>query len=278
MSQPNRYAVLGHPVKHSKSPWIHQQFAAQTGHTLSYEAIELPVDGLAQSLQALRDAGLQGCNVTVPFKHQAFDLASDPTPRARLAQACNTLWFDGERVYADNTDGQGLMRDLAPHLPGPWPTLRVLLLGAGGAGAGVLGPLLEQSPREVQLINRTESRAHELCQRHAALAQRMGVVLHAAPLAGHGAAFDVMINASASSLSGAASPLDARALRGGSLAVDLMYGAAAEPFLQWAQQHQAQPRDGLGMLVEQAALSYALWHGVAPAVAPVLQQLRHQLR
>lgn len=278
MSQPNRYAVLGHPVKHSKSPWIHQQFAAQTGHTLSYEAIELPVDGLAQGLQALRDAGLQGCNVTVPFKHQAFDLASDPTPRARLAQACNTLWFDGERVYADNTDGQGLMCDLAPHLPGPWPTLRVLLLGAGGAGAGVLGPLLEQSPREVQLINRTESRAHELCQRHAALAQRMGVVLHAAPLAGHGAAFDVMINASASSLSGAASPLDARALRGGSLAVDLMYGAAAEPFLQWAQQHQAQPRDGLGMLVEQAALSYALWHGVAPAVAPVLQQLRHQLR
>ncbi len=278
MSQPNRYAVLGHPVKHSKSPWIHQQFAAQTGHTLSYEAIELPVDGLAQSLQALRDAGLQGCNVTVPFKHQAFDLASDPTPRARLAQACNTLWFDGERVYADNTDGQGLMRDLAPHLPGPWPTLRVLLLGAGGAGAGVLGPLLEQSPREVQLINRTESRAHELCQRHAALAQRMGVVLHAAPLAGHGAAFDVIINASASSLSGAASPLDARALRAGSLAVDLMYGAAAEPFLQWAQQHQAQPRDGLGMLVEQAALSYALWHGVAPAVAPVLQQLRHQLR
>jgi shikimate dehydrogenase len=278
MSQPNRYAVLGHPVKHSKSPWIHQQFAAQTGHTLSYEVIELPVDGLAQGLQTLRDTGLQGCNVTVPFKHQAFNLASDPTPRARLAQACNTLWFDGARVYADNTDGQGLMRDLAPHLPGPWPTLRVLLLGAGGAGAGVLGPLLEQGPREVQLVNRTESRAHALCQRHAALAQRMGVLLQAAPLAGHGAAFDVIINASASSLSGEASPLDARAIRAGSLAVDLMYGAASEPFLQWAQRHQAQPRDGLGMLVEQAALSYALWHGVAPTVAPVLQQLRLQLR
>ncbi|MGA0014933.1 MAG: shikimate dehydrogenase [Burkholderiaceae bacterium] len=277
MTQAQRYAVLGHPVHHSQSPWIHQQFARQTQQLMHYEAIELPLDGFVQGLHDLHAQGLQGCNVTVPFKHQAFARVQHTTPRATLAQACNTLWFEGPELHGDNTDGEGLMRDLQAHLPGPWPALRVLLVGAGGASAGVLGPLLEQGPQAVQVVNRTAERAHQLCQRHAALAQQLGVALSAGALHEHAADFDVVINASASSLAAAAVPLQPHALRPGALAVDLMYGSAALPFMQWAQRHQASARDGLGMLVQQAALSFQRWRGVAPDVAPVLQQLRQRL-
>jgi shikimate dehydrogenase len=182
-----------------------------------------------------------------------------------------------EGWLADNTDGVGLMADLQQAAGWALRGQRVLLIGAGGAAAGVLGPLLETGPAEVVLANRTVAKAEALVASHAALAQTLGVPLRDCGLTEPGKGFDVVINSSASSLGGGAVPVPASVLRPGALAVDLMYGAAAEPFLVWARQHGAVARDGLGMLVEQAAESFALWRGVRPATAPVLQMLREQI-
>jgi shikimate dehydrogenase len=274
---PARYAVLGNPVAHSRSPLIHAAFAEQTGQALVYERLLAPMDGFEATLRAFAHNAGRGCNVTVPFKFEAFSLCPRHTPRAALAQAANTLRFDSEGWLADNTDGVGLMADVQQAAGVPLRGQRVLLIGAGGAAAGVLGPLLETRPAEVVVANRTVLKAEALVAHHARLAQDQGVVLRACGLGAPGEAFDVVLNSSASSLGGAAVPVPAYVLRPGALAVDLMYGAAAEPFLAWARHHGALGRDGLGMLVEQAAESFALWRGVRPATAPVLQQLREQL-
>jgi shikimate dehydrogenase len=272
-----RYAVLGHPVAHSRSPVIHAAFAAQTGQPVQYERLLAPLDGFAATVRAFAAGGARGCNVTVPFKFEAYALCPRHTPRAALAQAANTLRFDAEGWLADNTDGIGLMNDIQVAAGVPLAGRRVLLIGAGGAAAGVLGPLLDTLPAEVVVTNRTRAKAEALVARHAALAQRLGVPLRACGLDEPGQAFDVVLNASASSLGGGEVPVPGGVLRPGTLAVDLMYGAAAEPFLAWARQHGAAARDGLGMLVEQAAESFALWRGVRPATAPVLQLLREQI-
>ncbi|MBQ0933213.1 shikimate dehydrogenase [Ideonella alba] len=277
MSSPDRYAVVGHPVEHSRSPTIHAAFAAQTGEVLTYERLLAPLDGFADTVRRFAAEGARGCNVTVPFKFEALALAARATPRATLAGAANTLRFDADGWLADNTDGIGLMRDIAQGAGRPLAGQRVLLVGAGGAGAGVLGPLLEARPAQVVLANRTPQRAEELVKRHAALAQAQGVALSASGLEAPGEAFDLVINASASSLGGAAAPVPAATLRPGALAVDLMYGAAARPFLDWARAHGAEGRDGLGMLVEQAAEAFALWRGRRPETAPVLAALRASL-
>lgn len=274
MSSPDRYAVVGHPVEHSRSPTIHAAFAAQTGEVLTYERLLAPLDGFADTVRRFAAEGARGCNVTVPFKFEALALAARATPRATLAGAANTLRFDADGWLADNTDGIGLMRDIAQGAGRPLAGQRVLLVGAGGAGAGVLGPLLEARPAQVVLANRTPQRAEELVKRHAALAQAQGVALSASGLEAPGEAFDLVINASASSLGGAAAPVPAATLRPGALAVDLMYGAAARPFLDWARAHGAEGRDGLGMLVEQAAEAFALWRGLRPPTAEVLAALR----
>lgn len=272
-----RYAVVGNPVAHSRSPVIHAAFAAQTGQAVQYERLLAPLDALVATVQAFAASGASGCNVTVPFKFEAFSLCPRRTPRAELAQAANTLRFDAEGWLADNTDGVGLMADLQQVAGWALRGQRVLVIGAGGAAAGVLGPLLEAGPAEVVLANRTVAKAVALVACHTGLAHTLGVPLRACGLATPGVAFDVVINASASSLGGEALPVPASVLRPGALAVDLMYGAAAEPFLAWARSHGAVTRDGLGMLVEQAAESFALWRGVRPATAPVLQMLRAQL-
>lgn len=272
-----RYAVLGNPVAHSRSPLIHAAFAEQTGQRLQYERLLAPLDGFAATVRAFAASGGLGCNVTVPFKFEAFSLCPRHTPRAALAQAANTMRFDDEGWLADNTDGVGLMADIQVAAGVPLRRQRVLLVGAGGAAAGVLGPLLEAQPAEVVVANRTLTKAESLVARHAALAQGLGVPLRASGLASTGKGFDVVLNASASSLGGGELPVPASVLRGGTLAVDLMYGAAAEPFLAWARSHAAVARDGLGMLVEQAAESFALWRGVRPATAPVVRMLREQL-
>jgi shikimate dehydrogenase len=273
----DRYAVIGNPVEHSRSPGIHAQFAAQTGASLRYEKLLSPLDGFAATVKAFATGGARGCNVTVPFKFEAYQLAPRRSPRARWAEAANVLRFDAQGWWADNTDGIGLVRDIVRNAGVALAGRRVLLVGAGGAGAGVLGPLLEAGPAELVLVNRSADKAEALAGRHGPLARDHGVALHAGGLQGCGTAFDAVINASSSSLAGAQVPVSPEVLRPGTLAVDLMYGSAARAFLAWATAHGAIGRDGLGMLVEQAAEAFQVWRGVMPDTAPVLAALRQSV-
>ena len=274
MTAPDRYAVLGNPVAHSQSPFIHAEFARQTGQHLEYTRVLCAMHGFADAVQAFAASGARGCNITVPFKFEAAALARQVTPRAALAQAANLLRFDDGGWLADNTDGIGLVRDLQHNAGVALQGQRLLLVGAGGAAAGVLGPLLEARPAQLHVANRTPAKATALAQRHAALAERHGVALSAGGLDDAGEAYDVVLNSSASSLGGVAAPVHGRVLGRGALAVDLMYGAAARPFMAWAEGLGALPRDGLGMLVEQAAEAFLIWRGVRPPSAQVLAELR----
>lgn len=275
--QPDRYAVLGNPVAHSKSPFIHARFAEQTGQAIDYGRVLCPLDGFVPAVNQFVAEGGRGCNITVPFKLQAPALATQVSERAALAGAANVLRFDAGGWSADNTDGVGLIRDIQQGAGFSLAGRSVLLVGAGGAGAGVLGPLLQARPQRVVLANRTRATAEALAQRHAGLAHANGCELSASGLDEAGTGFQLLINASASSLQGAGSPVAASTLAPGALVVDLMYGPAAEPFLAWAREHGAHTRDGLGMLVEQAAEAFLFWRGVRPETAPVLRALRAEL-
>lgn len=273
----DRYAVIGNPIAHSKSPAIHAAFAAQTGQTLSYEAILGPLDAFADTVRAFRDAGGRGMNVTVPFKLEAFALADRHSPRAQAAGAVNTLAFAADGIYGDNTDGAGLVRDLTHNLGCPLAGRRILLLGAGGAARGALLPLLAAGPAALTLANRTVARAEALAAdfaQHAATGH-----LDASSFAAlAGRRFDLVINATAASLADQAPPLPAGLYAPGALAYDMMYGRGDTPFLAAARADgAARLSDGLGMLVEQAAESFLLWRGVRPDTAPVLAELRRQL-
>jgi shikimate dehydrogenase len=274
----DQYCVLGNPVEHSKSPWIHARFAQLTGQDLEYGKRLVPQDGFVAGLQAFRAAGGKGCNITVPFKFEAAPLATMLTARARLAQACNTLRFDGDHeVFADNTDGIGLVSDIQGNAGVAIGGRELLLIGAGGAAAGVLGPLIEAKPKRIVVANRTAGKARSLVERHAALAREHGVTLSALALDAVAGPFDVVVNATASSLSGAGVPVADSVLKPGALAVDMMYGPAADGFMAWAREHAAVPRDGLGMLVEQAAEAFLVFRGVRPPSARVLAELRASL-
>ncbi|MDI1350213.1 shikimate dehydrogenase [Aquabacterium sp.] len=277
MTSADRYAVAGNPVAHSRSPHIHSLFAQQTGQAVDYGRLLCPLDAFAATVQAFAGEGARGCNVTVPFKFEAFALAARRTPRAELAQAANVLRFDTDAQggwLADNTDGIGLVRDITVNAGVPLAGQRVLLIGAGGASAGVMGPFIEAGCAELVVANRTVAKAEELVARHADVARQHGVRLSARSLQDAGEAFDVVVNGTATSLSGAGVPVGTQVLRTGSLALDMMYGPAAQGFLDWACGHGATGRDGLGMLVEQAAESFLLWRGVRPDTAPVLRELR----
>jgi shikimate dehydrogenase len=269
--------VLGNPVAHSQSPFIHAEFARQTGQNLEYTRVLCAMDGFVEAVHAFAESGALGCNVTVPFKFQSSALAKVVTARAALAQAANVLRFDADGWLADNTDGIGLVRDLQRNAGVALQGLRVLLIGAGGAASGVLGPLIEARPAQLHVANRTAAKAEALVRRHAALAEARGTMLSFSGLDDAGEAYDLVLNSSASSLGGAAVPVADRVLKPGTLAVDLMYGAAARPFMAWAKALGAVPRDGLGMLVEQAAEAFFLWRQVMPDTAPVLQRLRKHL-
>ena len=277
MNATDLYAVVGHPVEHSRSPFIHARFATLTGQPLRYERRLAPLDGFAATLAAFAAEGGRGCNVTVPFKQQAFALASRASARAALAGAANVLTRAGDGWAADNSDGIGLVRDLREHAGVAIAGRRVLVVGAGGAAAGVLGPLIDERPAALVVANRTLAHAEALVASHADLARARGVVLRAAALADAGRGHDLVVNATSSSLAGAPVPVAAEVLASGALAVDLMYGPAARPFLDWAATHGARARDGLGMLVEQAAESFFLWRGVRPPTAAVLTELRARL-
>ncbi|MCE9660172.1 MAG: shikimate dehydrogenase [Burkholderiales bacterium] len=277
MGATSRYAVVGHPVAHSLSPFIHDEFARQTGEAVAYERLLCPLDAFADSVRSFAAGGASGCNVTMPFKFEAFTLAARHTPRAELAGACNTLRFDAGGWTGDNADGAGLVADIVSNAGVSLRGARLLLVGAGGGAAGALGPLLAAGPAEVVVANRTASRAAELVARHALAAAAAGAVLRASALEDCGHAFDVVVNASASSVTSAALPVDAAVLRPGTLALDMMYGPPAEGFVAWARAHGATGRDGLGMLVEQAAEAFFFWRGVRPRTDVVLAMLREQV-
>jgi shikimate dehydrogenase len=274
----DRYCVMGHPVEHSKSPWIHARFAALTGEPVEYGKRLIGLDEFPAAVRAFIAEGGKGCNITVPFKFQAASLVTERSARAALAEACNILSFRDGRIAGDNTDGIGLVKDLEQNAGVQLAGREVLLLGAGGAAAGVLGPLIEARPARIVLANRTLAKAQSLVERHAALASARCVKLQACGLDGVPGRFDVVINGTASSLSGTGVPVDARVLKPGALAYDMMYGPAAQGFLQWAREHGAVGRDGLGMLVEQAAEAFLIWRGVRPPSGQVLAELRLELQ
>jgi len=271
----DRYVVAGNPVEHSQSPFIHAEFARQTGQAMTYERVLWPLDGFRDGVRALAASGAKGCNITVPFKFEAVREAQRLTDRARLAQAANVLCFDAEGWLADNTDGVGLVNDIERNAGVALAGRRVLLIGAGGAAAGVLGPLLAARPRAVVVANRSVTKALALVERHAAVAG--AAALSATGLDDCGDAFDVVVNASSSSLQAAPVPVSSAVLAPGALALDMMYGAAARPFIDWAAAHGARGRDGLGMLVEQAAAAFERWRGVHPETAPALAALRQRM-
>ena len=265
------YAVFGNPIAHSKSPLIHATFARQTGQDMTYEALLAPLDGFPAAVAAFRAAGGRGANVTVPFKEQAFALASQLTPRAQVAGAVNTLSFSADGILGDNTDGAGLVRDLTANLGIDLAGKRVLLMGAGGAARGVVLPMLERQPASLFIANRTPGKAMALA---AELARACG----AGNLAGGGYGdlpgnFDLVINATAASLAGDLPPLPASVFAADALAYDMMYGKDT-PFLAFARAQGARQADGLGMLVEQAAEAFLLWRGVRPDTQAVIRMLR----
>ena len=276
------YCVMGNPVEHSRSPWIHARFAELTGQLLRYERRLAPMGGFAGALAAFRGEGgtthdpctPRGANVTVPFKFDAATLSQHVSARAALAQAVNVLSFHQGSVHGDNSDGIGLVRDITMNAGVALAGRDVLLLGAGGAAAGVLGPLLEAGPRRIVVGNRSPGKAITLVQRHAALALSHDTALEAQALDSIAGDFDVIVNATASSLAGSAVPVAASVLKPGALTLDMMYGPAATGFMRWAHEHGAVPRDGLGMLVEQAAEAFEIWRGVQPPAAQVLAELR----
>eukprot|EP01030_Chromulinospumella_sphaerica_P005127 gene5127-5013_t len=269
------YCVMGNPVAHSRSPAIHARFAELTGQLVHYERRLIPLDGFAQGVRDFVAEGGRGCNITVPFKFEAPALAAVCSERVHLAGAANTLSFqvDGS-MHADNTDGLGLVADITRNAGVALQGARVLLVGAGGAAAGVLGPLLHAGVAHVTVANRTVAKADALVASHSALATLQKAELLAQDPQCLEGNFDVIINATASSLAGAAVPVPACVLRPGSLAYDMMYGPAAQGFMDWAHAHGATARDGLGMLVEQAAEAFAIWRGVRPPSAQVLEEMR----
>ena len=275
---PDRYAVMGNPVSHSLSPRIHAEFARRTRQRLAYTAIQVDEGGFPQAVGNFQATGGKGLNVTVPFKQQAWALVDRRSGRAERAGAVNAIRFEANgEVYGDNTDGAGLVRDLCVNLGLIITGRRVLVVGAGGAVRGVLEPLLALQPASLVIVNRTVDRAQELCR---AFASTGGVPLSARGFGElEGQSFDLVINGTSASLHGESLPLPASLLAPGSWCYDMMYAAEPTPFLRWAAQRGADgARDGLGMLVEQAAESFELWRGVRPDTAGLVDELREYLK
>ena len=260
----DRYAVIGNPVVHSRSPAIHEEFARATGQDIEYGRIEAPLEGFAQAVERFRAAGGKGLNVTLPFKREAFALCARASERARLAQAANTLRF--EDSFGDNTDGVGLIRDLSQNLGVTLAGTAVLLLGAGGAARGVIGALLDAGARRVVIANRSVGKAQALAARFAGASACSYEELGAER-------FNVVVNATSAGLGGTSPPLPAGLIDERTLAYDMTYGRET-PFMASARRAGARASDGLGMLVEQAAESFFIWRGVRPPTAAVLAKLR----
>jgi len=276
----DQYVVIGNPIAHSKSPSIHAAFAEQTRQQLAYQRLMAPLESFVQTVETFRASGGKGANVTVPFKLEAYALANQPanqlTPRAAAAGAVNTLKFEVDHLIGDNTDGIGLVADIMNNAGVPLCGKRVLLLGAGGAARGAILPLLEQQPASLWIANRTLSKAQDL----RAIAQQFSPssVVEVATFEQLSGPFDVIINATSASLSDDVPPLPTGIMTSATLAYDMMYAATPTAFLRLAHEWGAVCRDGLGMLVEQAAEAFYLWRGVRPQTEPVLRTLRTELQ
>jgi len=262
-----RYAVFGNPVAHSKSPQIHQQFALQEGAAIEYERICADISGFAEAVAAFRAEGGQGANVTVPFKQEAFALADEHSERALTAGAVNTLvWLEDGRIRGDNTDGIGLANDITQVKNIAIEGKTILLLGAGGAVRGVIPVLKEHRPARIVIANRTHAKAEEL-------ARLFGI--EAVPMADLNGGFDIIINGTSGGLSGQLPAVSPEIFRNCRLAYDMVYGEAAQAFLNFAQSNgAAKVSDGLGMLVGQAAASYHIWRGFTPDIRPVIEYMK----
>lgn len=268
----DRYAIIGHPVAHSRSPEIHAAFARETGQSMVYERLPAPVDGFRTTTDRFRAEGGRGANVTLPFKMEACEYATKLTERARLAGAVNTLSFEASEVHGDNTDGVGLCRDITDNLKLCLEGSRILLIGAGGAARGVVGPLLSCRPLALAISNRTFGRAEEITNAFS----HLGPVAAIPPTDLATKQFDIIINATSASLADSLPLVPGSCFRSGVLAYDMMYGKGATPFLTLAASRGATTADGLGMLVEQAAEAFFVWRGVRPVTAHIIAQLRRE--
>ena len=266
----DKYAVIGNPIAHSKSPMIHAAFARQTGQDISYERVLAPLDGFKATVNDLIAQGYKGANVTVPFKFEAFDMASVREPRTLLAAAANTLVFNTQAIVADNTDGVGLVRDITANLACEIAGKAVLLLGAGGAAEGVLQPLLDCKPNVLVIANRSVDKALAMVSKAEAKAADLRACAFNQL---ESQAFDIVINATSAGLSDSTLPIPDAIFAKGCLAYDMMYGRET-PFMAQARAAGAQVADGLGMLVEQAAEAFCLWRGVRPDTKPVIAMIR----
>jgi len=271
----DKYAVIGNPIAHSKSPLIHGMFAEQTGQDISYAAILAPPDGFAATIKRLRKEGYKGCNVTVPFKLEASSLDAYLAPEVLDANAANTLTFKNNAVKADNTDGAGLVRDIEQNLGVSLQGKRVLLMGAGGAARGVQVPLVHAKVQRMVIANRTLEKAKEMLMHGSRFHEDwLGIEIAARTYSELcDEQFDVVINATSTGLTDEMLPLLPGIFAPGALAYDMMYGRET-PFMKFAREQGAQVVDGLGMLVEQAAESFYIWRGVRPDTAPVIAALR----
>ena len=270
----DRYVVIGNPIAHSKSPQIHARFAEQTAQSIQYERLLAPLDAFDQTLKSFITSGGRGANVTVPFKLDAFRAATQLSARARAAEAVNTLRFDAGEIFGDNTDGVGLVRDIVHNAKFTISGKTVLLLGAGGAARGVIQALLAESPSQLVIANRTPERASELVEQ---FAHEANGLLQASSFADLKSNFDLIINATSASLASELPSVPASIFASQSFVYDMMYSSHLTLFMQLATSHGAITRDGLGMLVEQAAESFFVWRGVRPETASVYQWLRTQL-
>lgn len=268
----DKYAVIGNPVAHSRSPPIHEAFARATGQSLTYERLEAPLDGFLATVESFARAGGQGLNVTAPFKLEAFALASAHSARAKLAGAVNTLKREGNGWYGDNTDGPGIVRDLTHNLGIALAARDVLVLGAGGASRGIMSSVLAERPRSLTVCNRTFAKAAAIAQ----LFAPYGPVAVAPPGALAGRSFDIVINATSAGLTDKSPPPWPGAIvASGAFAYDMIYADTLTVFRKWAEANGAtRTADGLGMLIEQAAESFFIWRGVRPDTAPIFPLLR----
>jgi shikimate dehydrogenase len=271
-SAPDRYGLVGHPVEHSRSPLIHTVFARQTRQRLTYELIDAEPAAFETAVRGFGAAGGKGLNVTVPHKEAAFALCDEQSAAAQAAGAVNTISIVGGRLHGDNTDGIGFIRDVKVNLRQTLAGRRVCVLGAGGAARGIVGPLLAEQPAEITIANRTKERAERI------VALFPGTVLAAHAFAELAAlpSYDVLVNATSAGLKGEAPPFPASLIGPSSFCYDLAYGSSATPFVSWATSHGAgRAVQGWGMLVEQAAESFAIWRGVRPDTKALLKQLPH---
>ena len=272
MTTPDRYGVMGYPVSHSRSPVIHKLFALQTGENIQYELLQVVPEKLEAAVRQLQRTGGKGLNITVPHKQDVVRLCDQLSEPARTAGAVNTLSFRGGEIHGDNTDGIGLLRDLTLNQAFSIEGSNILVLGAGGATRGIVGPLLEMQPASLHIANRTIDKAKALAEHFGRSGPVSACHFNAVPVSER---FDLIINATSAGVTGEAPPYPSAAVSPETLCYDLSYGLSPTPFSVWAREQGASKSVmGWGMLVEQAAESFFIWRGVRPETAPVLKQMK----